>query len=469
MSEARNVEVMTPPEDAHAGDTPEIRKARFNADHLTGLRESMEAKGLIPPEQMVQMELEAVKKLQGLLGDAVTPEYVQGSLPADLNPEHANGEQERIVETLGALDRANVKIPSLTLCNQKPTPPGSHGVPVPQLDRIQAEAEVVNHLTAAGLAFARLAPSQEALEEFNRRALLLIAAKPSENGHPVVQHHVAQKRVFLALPHTGHVELVTAMAAFCHSTTDPRFGINVADQCSSLLAYGFNIKWCDCISDPQGFDYFLLLHSDIFPHLDQGTIGNWVSVLIDELESHGYDAIHACSPIKDARGLTSTGVGRIDDEWAKIRRITVDELHELPETWDIDTLKTALPKMDQGPLVGHRLCLLSNTGVLLVKIGPWVDRFPGFTIKDRIVKYFPKTGMVIPNDVPCTASRSEYCYRAQVVPEDWGFGRWCAQNGLRVGCTRKVRVDHYGRQAFPNHQKWGQQKNDDYHFNNDIP
>ncbi len=472
MSEARQTE-MTPPAADHPDDTPEIKQARFNAYQLTQIRETIEAKGITPPEALLKQELEAGQKLLDLLGGPM-PEQPP---PVPAAPTPIGSSPEQMKEILGVLDRAKVRIPSLVgLSDDRPKPSGDIGVRVPELDRMQAEAEVVQHLTAAGMAFAKLAPTQEALEEFNRRALLLIAAKPGENRHdihglptykPVVQE-VARKRVFLAIPHTGHVELSTAMATFCHSTTDPRFGIHVTDQSSSLLAYGFNMKFADCISSPQPFDYFCLLHSDIYPHMEK-TDGNWVATLIDELEAGGYDAIHAVTAIKDPRGLTSTAIGRIDDEWAKVRRITIDEEIELPETWDVELLRKHLPRFEEGPLKGHRLCLLPNTGVLMLKIGPWVDHFNGFTIKDRLIKYFPATKMVIPNDVACNASRSEYCYRAQVVPEDWGFGRWCAQNGLRVGCTRKVRTDHYGRTAFPNHQKWGMQKIDEYFLNGDIP
>ncbi len=474
MSEARQTE-MTPPADAHPDDTPEIKQARFAVDQLAQIRGTLEVSGITPPEALLQQEFAANQKLLDLLGGPVPEEKP----PAPAVPTPVGTSHEQMKEILGVLDRAQVRIPSLIGLSEGPPRPSSDaGVRVPELDRMQAEAEVVQHLTAAGMAFAKLAPSQEALEEFNRRALLLIAAKPSENGHPVVsqqvhieqriKEEVARKRVFLAIPHTGHVELSTAMATFCHSTTDPRFGIHVTDQSSSLLAYGFNMKFADCISSPQPFDYFCLLHSDIYPHMEKPD-QNWVATLIDELEAGGYDAIHAVTAIKDPRGLTSTAIGRIDDEWAKVRRITIDEEIELPETWDMELLRKHLPRFDEGPLKGHRLCLLPNTGVLMLKLGPWVDRFPGFTIRDRLIKYFPATKLVVPNDVSCNASRSEYCYRAQVVPEDWGFGRWCAQNGLRVGCTRKVRTDHYGRTAFPNHQKWGMQKIDEYFLNGDIP
>ena len=41
-------------------------------------------------------------------------------------------------------------------------------------------------------------------------------------------------------------------------------------------------------------------------------------------------------------------------------------------------------------------------------------------------------------------------YRPEVEPEDWYFSRLLNELGLKVGCTRKVRLTHRGPFAFPN-------------------
>ena len=45
---------------------------------------------------------------------------------------------------------------------------------------------------------------------------------------------------------------------------------------------------------------------------------------------------------------------------------------------------------------------------------------------------------------------------AQVEPEDWYFSRLLHELGLKVGCTRKVRLTHRGPHEFTNADVWGQ-------------
>jgi hypothetical protein len=130
-------------------------------------------------------------------------------------------------------------------------------------------------------------------------------------------------------------------------------------------------------------------------------------------------------PIKDDRGLSSTGILR--KETGAVRRLTMTEIHTLPESFTI--AQTDSP--DQ--------VLAVNTGLWVCDFtDEWVEKVT-FTIRDGIQK------------------GEDGLFRAAVMPEDWDFSAQCARLGLSVGATRKVVVDHYGRKAYRNDQVWGQE------------
>lgn len=226
-----------------------------------------------------------------------------------------------------------------------------------------------------------------------------------------------KKRVFLSLPNNHHIANEAWQTALDCGRED--LYVYTWREESSLLAHCFNRCLVKCRQVGE-FDYWALLHSDM--QAEKG----WLGVMVDEMERCGLDALHAVVPIKNASGLTSTAVAYSDDEWSVPRRITVRELAELPQTFTIDDLKSCY---DADCKV-----MLPNTGCLLLKCGDWLNRFPGFSILDRIVDGGTKS---------------------EVVPEDWHFGFWAARNGLRVGATKAVKISHWGRWAFCNNEQWG--------------
>jgi len=195
---------------------------------------------------------------------------------------------------------------------------------------------------------------------------------------------------------------------------------------SSLLANGFNKCLCACLNLGD-YDEFCLLHGDVIPWPQEG----WLETLIAERDAHGLDVIHAPCAIKDGRGLTSTAIAVSADPWANKRRITTTELHHLPETFTIDDVRRIIEPT--------AVVLLPNTGCLLFSAkAAWLDRFPGFAILDRI-------------DPPDAEGKR----LARVVPEDWHFGHWAHDQGLRVGGTRKVTPRHVGKMPFMTEVAWG--------------
>lgn len=264
-----------------------------------------------------------------------------------------------------------------------------------------------------------------------------------------------KRRICLGIPAYGSISWFTFQAAYFGATQETndgyRWEVDIKPNLDcSLLAFGFNQLWRYCLNSKNPFDYFCLLHADVSPQ------GYWLDLLIEALETGGYDAIHAPVAIKDERGVTSTGIGPLGD-WMPVRKITTTELKRLPEVFDIEDCRRELD-------VPHDWYLLPNTGCLVIKLGKWCRRFPGFQVRDRMVVRYP-SGHAIPCedfiDDPELPEGAEH--DCQVMPEDWNFGRWMAANGKRVAGCRRVSTWHFGSKPFPSEIAWGSWATDPGH------
>lgn len=236
-------------------------------------------------------------------------------------------------------------------------------------------------------------------------------------------------RVFIGQPYGGWIEPESDYAARHASFIKEEVScklVRVHESC--LVARGFNTCLALCLQE-GGFDYFALLHSDLAP------VSGWVDVMLGEMNRIGADVIHASAAIKNTVGRTSTAVAYSDDEWDPVRQITTTELQQLPMTFDAETLRECY-----DPEI---LRLLPNTGCILMRVGDWLDEFPGFEVRDRLIWRDGKR-------------------MAATVPEDWNFGHWADRNGLKVAGTRAVATDHYGRAAYPSTQAWGAPVDEDW-------
>jgi hypothetical protein len=248
----------------------------------------------------------------------------------------------------------------------------------------------------------------------------------------------------------------------------------------SLLANSFNLGWqgfVNATADPNEanggpYDYFLLIASDVEPN------DNFMHLMVEELELHKYAALGCVVAIKDNRGMTSTAVGQISNRWTEARKLTMTEVDQLPLTFGVEECLQFL-EWKQGncfeKLLAHPeprwqcdLCLLPNTGCLLIKMADWCWEFPGFEIRDQFYewhddRWLPPRPMFMekPHYPDHTElSKAKTPRKCSCVPEDWNFGRWMARMGLRVGATSKVRTYHYGVQKFGNDSAWGGEKFD---------
>lgn len=173
--------------------------------------------------------------------------------------------------------------------------------------------------------------------------------------------------------------------------------------------------------------HFAMLHSDINP--SQG----WLDTLACEMQRLGADLVSTVVPIKDNRGLTTTGVGDAGDPWNAFRRFTMREIFELPETFG--TADTPHPDK----------YLLHNTGCWLADL-----RNPAWRTADangflRATLSFPIAAQV--NADGTIEHRRE--------SEDWYFSRMIAGLPLKTFATRKVTATHYGMTPYANNRPWG--------------
>lgn len=226
--------------------------------------------------------------------------------------------------------------------------------------------------------------------------------------------------VFLGLPRYDDPCLGTMKAFYGRPGRQCR--MMPVEATGSLLCQNFNMLWAsalDCLEQGDPITHFAMLHADVVP------CPLWVDILLDELKEQNADILSAVIPLKDGRGLTSTGIGRLDDPWRPLFRLSMTQVMDLPETF------TAAD-------CGHPdKPLLVNTGCWICRFDPaWVYEHT-FHIQDRITR------------------NALGRWAAQVEPEDWAFSRWAHTRGLKVMATRKLGVEHMGKAAFSNQKAWG--------------
>ena len=242
--------------------------------------------------------------------------------------------------------------------------------------------------------------------------------------------------IVACMPCAGDVNPMAAKAYFAEMSKTLVAGgaaiMRLDPTPTSNLAMGFNRALCFALNlKAKGLcTHFAMLHADIQPD------PFWLDTLWDEMQATNAHWIAAASPIKDCHGTTSTAIGH-QDCWNPWARITMHELHELPETFSIDDLG------DQAAQLGYHLLL--NTGCMLIDLRPeYWDRVgdrgelaPHFDIRNRIV-FVPGDG-----------------WQAQTETEDWMLSRILHGFGARLFCTRKVKVKHYGQLPFSSAMPWG--------------
>lgn len=235
------------------------------------------------------------------------------------------------------------------------------------------------------------------------------------------------------------------------------------DHGNSLLADAFNVHWKTALNMQlagQNVTRFAMLHDDVIPE------DFWLEKLLAELDRTGADLVAAVVPIKDGRGLSSTALDDPEDPWEVYRRLTMYEVHQLPETFDAS---------DCAWLFKGNALFPRN---LLVNTGCWVCDFTRlwrfkvhFQIHSRIAfvlgkEFETKSGGIVPsgriisNDLYREGMTGAFIN--QVMSEDWDFSRQLARLDCKVLATRKVNVHHLGEFPYPSGDgTWGQWQHDE--------
>lgn len=255
--------------------------------------------------------------------------------------------------------------------------------------------------------------------------------------------HEKKPLIFVGIPtHNSLVDIGT-VNALMKATSLCRCAVQFNN--SSLLANNFNTLYCNALnmrSSGTPFTHFCLLHSDIVPVQD-----DWLNILVDEMQEHHLDVLSVVVPIKDGRGLTSTGMcmsGKHGSVKHKVRRITIHESMQLPTTFTGEDVSKQLKHWDHGAV------LLINTGLMMINLRCASSEQFFFTINDCISYREVKKGDAW-RFIPDTES------------EDWCFSRRINCMGVRYGATRAVDVHHVGRFEFDSRIAWGSE-HDPSHF-----
>ena len=174
--------------------------------------------------------------------------------------------------------------------------------------------------------------------------------------------------------------------------------------------------------------HFAMLHSDINPE------AGWLDMLLEVMDERDADLVSAVCPIKDNRGLTSTGIGDACDPWVPCRRFTVRDLADMPDVFN--AAEAGYP----GRI------LLHNTGCWVADL-----RKPLFFETDdngELIAHLQFRQRIIQD------SKGEW--GAQGESEDWFFSRALHMLNANTFIARKVALTHRGPNDFPNNQSWGE-------------
>jgi hypothetical protein len=172
--------------------------------------------------------------------------------------------------------------------------------------------------------------------------------------------------------------------------------------------------------------HFAMLHSDVSPQ------EFWVDTLIEECERLNADMVSVVIPIKDPRGVTTSGIGNPANRWHPLKRFTMAEVYKLPETFNAE---------DAGfaglPLLHSHGCFLADLRKPL-----W------FTMRgEELALAWDFTQRIVKSDA------GEYGVEGE--SEDWQWSRVLHDLGAKTYITRKVRLNHEGSFSFPNTGPWG--------------
>lgn len=200
----------------------------------------------------------------------------------------------------------------------------------------------------------------------------------------------------------------------------------------------FNTCWCETLNQFEAgtITHAAMLHADISPE------AGWLDALLDEMDRLQADFVSAVAPIKDRRGVTSSGIGNPRNRWVPFRRFTIRELC----AGQLEGMNCTFGETFNAADVGY------PGGILLHNTGCWVAdlRNPKWLEVDDagcMRAFF---------DFPRRVSRGpDGRWTCNCESEDWYISRKMHELGLKTYINRKVRLVHQGIAEYPNNEPWG--------------
>lgn len=240
--------------------------------------------------------------------------------------------------------------------------------------------------------------------------------------------------ILLGMP-GPNIRFTTAQSCFFCAGKGHQVDVVGADNASWD---NMNLLWCQALNAArhEGVTHYAQIHSDITPDLNQ----DWLNVMLEEMEEFDADFISAVVPIKDGRGLTSSGIADKTNPWNPHRRFTMHELYAMPETFTAEDIGYA------GWPLNH------NSGLIVADL-----RRPVFfrTKPDgELAIWFEFRKRV-------WLDTEKNMVRLDGESEDWNMSRRLWEQGAKTCITRKVLLKHWGQTGYPSGYPWGQLTEDD--------
>lgn len=201
----------------------------------------------------------------------------------------------------------------------------------------------------------------------------------------------------------------------------------------------FNSLWCHALNrgEEGAFTHFAITHSDIRVVEDEPGL-RWFDRMVEEMDALNLDFISVPNAIKDARGLTSSGIGDPNDRWNPFRRWTINELGALPKTFTADMVGYK----DKFLLHNEALCVFDLRKPLWYE----TDDQGGARCDFNVVEWIHKV--------------NGQWIRDQET-EDWKFSRDLWRMGARTGITSRIELFHFGIVGWSNRTAFGSYENGD--------
>lgn len=196
--------------------------------------------------------------------------------------------------------------------------------------------------------------------------------------------------------------------------------IGFCPQKYSKLTQNFNMLLCDAIN--RGYSHFLMVHADIVIQEK-----NWLGKMHAIMEEFKADILSVVMPIKTPKGITSTGYCEKETVPLKLKRLTMQEILKLPETFTHEHL-----------IVNTGLMLMNLKSTFVENVGRGLE----FRVTDQILR------------------KPDGKLKAYGGSEDWLFSLDARKLGAKIYATRAIRALHLSAHAFSNYEAYGIESED---------